>query len=650
MSKTLAQIFATNPTTVVNNTDLFYLVQSPYTPGTDAAITGADLKNAMGTGTVNPGLINQLGYYAAAGSTISGLTTANNGTLITSAAGVPSILAAPASTGNFLQSNNALPPSWSASTLTLGGNFTMSGAFTFTGTLTGNTSVTFPTSGTLATTAGTVTNASNIAITDDTTTNASMLPVWVTTNTGFLPAKVSSTKITFNPSTATLTTTTFVGALSGNATTATTATNANNVATTQVSTNASFFPLFVASSTNGNQAVDLGTGLTFNPSTNTLSTTTFSGALSGNATTATTATNSNNSAITDDTTTNATMDVVWVTTNTGNLPLKTSSSKLNWNPSTGTLSATTFSGAFSGTVTNADNINITDDTTTNASMLPVWVTTNTGHLPAKVSSTKITFNPSTATLTTTTFSGALSGNATTATTATNATNTGITDDTTTNATVYPTWVTANTGNLPQKVTSTKLSFNPSTGLLSLTTALGVSSGGTGLTSTTVNQLLYSSASNVIAGLATANNGVLVTNGSGVPSIAAAIAATNLLPLGNSGVSVISSTTYDLSTASGTKTISGLAFQPSLVVFLSSVAGGGTTVASIGFDNGTLPGSVSKIGTNWNISTTNSLVLTTSGGNNQVGHITSFTSDGFVITFTKTGTPTGTATIVFLAFK
>jgi len=56
--------------------------------------------------------------------------------------------------------------------------------------------------------------------------------------------------------------------------------------------------------------------------------------------------------------------------------------------------------------------------------------------------------------------------ATTATTATNATNIGITDDTSTNATVYPTWVTATTGNLPAKTASTKLSFNPSTGLLS----------------------------------------------------------------------------------------------------------------------------------------------------------------------------------------
>ena len=57
----------------------------------------------------------------------------------------------------------------------------------------------------------------------------------------------------------------------------------------------------------------------------------------------------------------------------------------------------------------------------------------------------------------------------TATNSTNTTNTAITDDTTTAATMYPTWVTTNTGNLPQKVTSTKLTFVPSTGNLGATT-------------------------------------------------------------------------------------------------------------------------------------------------------------------------------------
>lgn len=68
------------------------------------------------------------------------------------------------------------------------------------------------------------------------------------------------------------------------------------------------------------------------------------------------------------------------------------------------------------------------------------------------------------------------GSATTATTATNAVNTGITNDITTNATVYPTWVTATTGNLPTKTSSTKLSFNPSTGTLTATAFVGTFSG------------------------------------------------------------------------------------------------------------------------------------------------------------------------------
>ena len=43
------------------------------------------------SGIVNTGTANQLGYYATSGNTISGLTTGNDGVLITSASGVPSI-------------------------------------------------------------------------------------------------------------------------------------------------------------------------------------------------------------------------------------------------------------------------------------------------------------------------------------------------------------------------------------------------------------------------------------------------------------------------------------------------------------------------------------------------------------------------------
>lgn len=63
----------------------------------------------------------------------------------------------------------------------------------------------------------------------------------------------------------------------------------------------------------------------------------------------------------------------------------------------------------------------------------------------------------------------------------------VTDDTTTNATMYPTWVTANTGNLPLKVSSTKFSFNPSTGNVTLAGALSAASATlTGASGLTVN--------------------------------------------------------------------------------------------------------------------------------------------------------------------
>ena len=49
--------------------------------------------------------------------------------------------------------------------------------------------------------------AADVAITNDTTTNAEQLLVWVTASSGNLPAYVSSTKLKFNPSTGVLTAT-----------------------------------------------------------------------------------------------------------------------------------------------------------------------------------------------------------------------------------------------------------------------------------------------------------------------------------------------------------------------------------------------------------------------------------------------------------
>ncbi|MDP4184066.1 MAG: hypothetical protein Q8862_02755 [Bacteroidota bacterium] len=79
---------------------------------------------------------------------------------------------------------------------------------------------------------------------------------------------------------------------------------------------------------------------------------TISGNISGNAataTTATTATAANSAAIADDNSSNSSVYPTWVESNTGNKPIKVSSTKLSFVPSSGTLTATAFSGALNAT-------------------------------------------------------------------------------------------------------------------------------------------------------------------------------------------------------------------------------------------------------------------------------------------------------------
>jgi len=72
----------------------------------------------------------------------------------------------------------------------------------------------------------------------------------------------------------------------------------------------------------------------------------------------------------------------------------------------------------------------------------------------------------------------------------------------------------------------------------------VTQGGTGLTSTTINQLLYSSAANTIAGLATANNAILGTDATGVPGFVGASPSQGQIIIATvAGVWTKSTTTY-----------------------------------------------------------------------------------------------------------
>ncbi len=198
----------------------------------DSAGTVADGGAPAGTGTVTSitagtgltgGVITTSGTIGldvpvslANGGTNASLT-ASNGGIVYSTATALAILSGTATASLPLLSGSSAAPSWGAFALNLGGALTTAGALTTTGAFsatfnfTADTNVTFPTSGTLLTSAGTITNADNIGITDDTTTNATMYPLWVTANTGYLPAKATSTKLSFNPSTGVLTATAFTG-------------------------------------------------------------------------------------------------------------------------------------------------------------------------------------------------------------------------------------------------------------------------------------------------------------------------------------------------------------------------------------------------------------------------------------------------------
>ena len=159
---------------------------------------------------------------------------------------------------------------------------------------------------------------------------------------------------------------------------------------------------------------------------------------------------------------------------------------------------------------------------------------------------------------------------------------------------------------------------------------------------------------VTPNIGTPSAGVL-TNCTGLPlstGVVGTLLATNLIPLGNSGVSIGFSTTYDLTTASGTQTITGLGFTPSFVILFCGI--NATNTISWGMDNGTtslsLYNSVAVSANDWGVETTSSINLVTGSGAFQSAKITAFASDQFTVTWTKTGSPTGTATISGFAFK
>jgi hypothetical protein len=218
--------------------------------------------------------------------------------------------------------------------------------------------------------------------------------------------------------------------------------------------------------------------------------------------------------VTDDTTTNGTRYPLFADQTTGNLTTEfVSSTKLQFNPSTGVFTSTSFSGAGTGLTGTASGLSIGGNAATATSATSATTATNlaggtANQIPFQTGAGATSFI-----VAPTTASTSLTWNGSAFTWAAGSSGLTISDDTTTNATRYLTFTSATTGTITsQNVSSTKLQFNPSTGAftstsLTPTNAVDVSFGGTG--QTTAN-----AAFNALVPSQTSNSGkYLTTNGS-----------------------------------------------------------------------------------------------------------------------------------------
>ncbi len=212
---------------------------------------------------------------------------------------------------------------------------------------------------------------------------------------------------------------------------------------------------------------------------------------------------------------------------------------------------------------------------------------------------------------------------------------------------------------------------PAWGLINVasmaTGILAAVNGGTGQSTYTAGDLLYAATGTTIGKIAaTATGNVLTAAGTGtVPAwaqVALASMVSGVLPIANGGTAgttaatavaalgayskvAIGSFTRDLSTASGTQSVTTIGFTPAMM-FLAGAQG--STRCSAGWSNVTSNVCL-LIDTDANatIQGTVSIGIGTSA-NYQVASISSFTATGAIVTWTKNASPTGTGTVAYLA--
>lgn len=129
-----------------------------------------------------------------------------------------------------------------------------------------------------------------------------------------------------------------------------------------------------------------------------------------------------------------------------------------------------------------------------------------------------------------------------------------------------------------------------------------------------------------------------------------------LPSSLSGLTAFSrkigSFTRNTSLAGGTQAVTGVGFEPQIILFLACQDG--SNEISIGFTDGTNNGCIARsasanlyyVSTAYSIRDIESSGATTTTYEGTVA----MDSDGFTVTWTKTASPTGTLTVLYLALR
>ena len=114
---------------------------------------------------------------------------------------------------------------------------------------------------------------------------------------------------------------------------------------------------------------------------------------------------------------------------------------------------------------------------------------------------------------------------------------------------------------------------------------------------------------------------------------------------------LGSTTRDLTTASGTQSITGIGFAPK-IIFVTAAINGGAAGHSMGWSNGSVHACHQVLGSSGFGTTAFCIYVTDdgTGASYQTATVSSVNNDGFTLSWSKTGTPSNTATVNYLAMR